>query len=245
MAMEIGYAQGKITGEEIVKYLALSGLAYTIYPEIMKRREARKKAGELGLTVSDSQLQTFADDFRKARHLYSARDMIAFLKNAGLTLSDFESFCESALLTDLLKEHLADERKVEEYFVNNRADFDLARISIITVKDENLAHEITMQVTEDGEDFHALARRHSLDQKSKYSGGHVGLISRKLLGPEIAAKVFNASPEDVLGPFKINGLFQVILVEEVIKADLANREIQDMVKERMFNEWIAPCLTGI
>ncbi|MEW6378740.1 MAG: peptidylprolyl isomerase [bacterium] len=241
--METGYAQGKISDEEIVKYLALTGMAYSIYPEIIRQKEARKKAEELGLTVTDGQLQTFADNFRKARNLYSARDMIAFLKNAGLTLTDFEFFCESALLTDLLKEHLADEKKVEEYFVNNRSDFDLARISIIAVKEENLANEIIMQVTEDGEDFHGLARKYSLDPKSKYSGGHVGLVSRHLLGPELAARVFNASPEDVLGPFKINDLFQVILVEEVMKADLASQEVRNGIKDRIFNEWIAQSLT--
>ncbi|MEW5801688.1 MAG: peptidylprolyl isomerase [bacterium] len=236
--METGYAQGKISFEEIVKFLALSGMAYSIYPEVIKYKETRKKAGELGLTVSDEQLQTFADNYRKARDLYSARDTHAFLENSGLTAGDLESFCESMILIDLLKEHLADERKVEECFVNNRADFDLARISIIAVKEENLANEIIMQVTEDGEDFHALARKHSMDQKSKYSGGHIGLISRRLLGPEIAAKVFNASSGDVLGPFKINGLFQLILVEEVIRADLSNLKVKEKVKERIFNEWI-------
>ena len=111
------------------------------------------------------------------------------------------------------------------------------------VADENLANEIVMQVTEDGEDFHRLAREHSIDEQTKCGGGYVGMVSRSMLAPEAAAKVFNAEPGDLVGPFEKEGMSQLILVEEVNRAEL-DEEIKDAIKERIFNEWLAEILKG-
>jgi parvulin-like peptidyl-prolyl isomerase len=163
----------------------------TLLPEVIKCREVIKKAQELRITASDEQLQEFADQYRTVRGLYSSGEMLNFLKNNGLTEDDFETFCEASVLTIALKNHLATERKIEEYFVNNWAEFDQARISMISVKEKALADEILVQIAEEGEDFHKLARKHSTDEATKYSGGYLGRVSRRMLSPDISAKVFN------------------------------------------------------
>lgn len=235
--MKIVYSNDTITPEEVIRFLVLTGQSDAVFSEIIKNKEVTKKANELKIRVSDDQLQQFADKFRTLRGLHSADDMIRFLENAGLSEEDFETFCETSLLATSLKEHLADEKKIEAYFVNNRSDFDCARVSIIVVGDENLANEIIIQVTEDGEDFHELARKHSMDEATKHSGGFVGTVSRRMFPSEIAAKVFNASPGDLLGPFQKDGLFQLILVEEVIRAKL-EEGIKEAIAERIFREWL-------
>ena len=202
-----------------------------------------KKARELNIELPNEQLQQFADDYRNLRGLHSAETMITFLEQAGLTEDDFETFCEVSLLTAVLKEHLADDKKIEVYFVNNRSDFDYARLSIIVVKDEHLAREIIIQVTEDGEDFHALARKHSLDEATKYAGGYAGLHSRQMLPPEVSAKVFNASAGDSLGPFQKDAFFQLIFIEEVVTATL-NDGVKEAIRDRIFREWVSPFLKG-
>jgi len=211
--MKIVYANDTITPVEMVKFLSLTWQSQPIYREIIKRKESMKKAQELKIEISDEELQQFVDNFRSAQGLFSAEATLNFLNNAGLTEDDFEVFCEISLLAAALKDHLADEKKISEYFVNNRSEFDRARISIIVVKEENLANEIVMQVNEDGEDFHALAREHSLDGATKYSGGYAGLVSRTMLTPELGAKVLNAAAGDLLGPFQHDDFYQLILVE--------------------------------
>ena len=223
--MRIVYSNDTITPEEVISFLTLTGQSDAIFSEIIKNKEVIKKANELKIEVSDDQLQQFADKFRALRGLHSAEDMINFLKNTGLKEDDFETFCESSFLAASLKEHLA----------------DCARISIIVVNDENLAKEIIIQVTEDGEDFHDLARKHSLDEATKYSGGFVGMISRRVFTPEVSTKVFSASTDDLLGPFEKDGLFQLILIEEVIRAKLEGG-IKEAITERIFREWLFPFL---
>ena len=234
--MKIVYSHDTITPEEVIKFLTLTGQSDVIFSEIITHREVVKKARELTIGVSEEQLQQFADNLRTLRGLYSAEEMVVFLRNAGLELDDFETFCESSLLTTALKDHLADEKKIQDHFINNRSDFDLARVSIIVVRDENLAHEIIIQVTEDGEDFHGLARRHSLDEATRYRGGYVGMISRQMYPPEVNSKIFSAAAGDLLGPFRKDALFQLILVEEVIRADLDER-VKEAIREKIFRGW--------
>jgi len=241
--MEISYANGSIGPEDVVKYLALSGQSGTIFTEIIRTKEVVTKAQAEGVAASDDDLQEFADNFRSVRGMYGAEETQAFLDSAGLTVDDFEEFCETAVLTNALRDHLAPDSKVEEYFVTNRADFDQARISVIFVSEESLANEIVMQVTEDEEDFHALAREHSLDEQTKYAGGYVGLVHRAMLSPETSAKVFSADDGDVLGPFDRDGMLQLVLTEEVIKAELTDG-VKDAIKERIFSEWLIQALKG-
>ena len=236
--MKITYANDTITPEDVVRFLSLTGQSQSIYNQIIIHKEVVKKAKELGIVISDEQLQRFADNFRSLKGLYSAQEMIDYLERSGLDEDDFEAFCEASLLTADLKEHMAEEKKVEEYFINNRSEFDFARISVIIVGEEGLANEIAMQVTEDGEDFHALARRHSLDEATKYSGGYVGVVSRKMLSPEIAAKVFNADAGDLVGPFQKDERQELIWVEEVIKPELTD-QIKEGIKERIFAQWVS------
>jgi parvulin-like peptidyl-prolyl isomerase len=237
MRVKIVYRGSEITPDEVVSFLALNGQADVVIADMIMHREAVKKAQELGVDVSDEALQRFADSFRTLRSLYTAEEMIRFLESAGLAEDDYEAFCESSLLISLLKEKLADEKTVEAYFVNNRSQFDYARVSVILVGDENLANEISIQVTEEGADFHALARKHSLDEATKYAGGYRGLLTREMFPPEVSTKVFSASPGELLGPYRRDGMFQLILIEEILRASFSG-EVKESIREQIFREWI-------
>jgi len=234
--LEIQYSHGCFNARELIKHLNLTGQGDTVYYELIISREIIKKAQELELKVSTDDIQTCVDNYRVARRLHSAEDTLQFLSRAGLTVEELEQFCDTALLTDAVKDHLADAAKVENYFVNHRSEFDLARISRIVVETENLAREISMQVSEDGEDFHALARMHSVDDTSRYSGGYEGLVSRSAFTPDVSSKVFNAQANDVLGPFKVDKGFLCILLEELIKPELDDR-LKGLVREKIFKDW--------
>ena len=236
--MKLDYAGGSILPEEVVKFLFLSGQSQQILIEMVKNREVLKKAAELGLSVSDEELQEFSDNYRNVRGLTTRQATLRFLETAGLTQDDFEAHCEAAILASAVKDRLADAERIENFFVDNRSEFDRVRVSIIRVPDENLANEIYLQATEDGEDFHALARRFSTDETTKHAGGYAGAIVRGSFSPEISAKIFNAASGDVAGPFQEDGFFILLRVEEVIRAELTG-EVKQAIKDRIFDEWLA------
>jgi hypothetical protein len=239
--VKIKYSGGIIGLDEVIKFLAFTGQTDSLYRGIIARREAIKKAGELKIVAADEELQEFADHLRLTWGLFSSKDMLDFLSQNGLTVDDFADYCEAAVLTRKLKDHLADESKIREHFINNRSEFDLARLSTITVKEESLAGEIVLQVAEEGADFHALARKYSQDESTKHAGGFLGLVPRRHFRPDIAAKVFNAAAGEVVGPFPGDGSLLLIYVEELIRAELNDR-IKDLIKERIFEEWASSFL---
>jgi hypothetical protein len=51
--------------------------------------------------------------------------------------------------------------------------------------------------------------------------------------------VFSASAGDLLGPVQKDGLFQLILIEEVIRAKLEGG-VKEAITERIFREWLFP-----
>lgn len=241
--MRIMHPLAILESDEVVKFMAFAGQSDPLFREIITRREAVKKAGELKIVATEEEMQEFADRFRLARGLSSSKDTFDFLGQNGLTEDDFIEYCETMVLTQKLKDHLANESKIREYFINNRSEFDLVRVSTITVKDEGLAGEIVLQVTEEGADFHALARKYSQDEDTKRAGGFIGLLSRRQFAPDIAAKVFNAAAGEVAGPFPGNGSWRLIYVEERIRAEL-NVRLKELIKERIFEEWASSCLGG-
>jgi parvulin-like peptidyl-prolyl isomerase len=106
------------------------------------------------------------------------------------------------------------------------------------VQEKGLADEIFIQIEEEEKDFFTAAREFSTDESTKYGGGYLGLVTRNSLEPEVAAKVFNASAGDILGPYEREGLFELIMVEEVIRAEL-NKTVQKKIKRALFEEWIS------
>jgi hypothetical protein len=238
------YSGGAIASEEVLKFLSLIGMSSSVLAEMVKRGEIAKKAAELGIKVTDEQLQSFADSFRSARGLHTAEATTQFLQTWGLNDDDLESFCESSVMAQRVEETIASDAAIKDYFANNRSEFDLARVSIIVVEKAGLADEITMQVTQDGEDFHALARKHSVDETTKYAGGYAGMVTRAMLEPEMAAKVFNVSAGEVVGPFNCEGLYRIIMVQVVIRADVKNDEVRSSVKEAIIGKWMSQFLKG-
>lgn len=234
--MKITYARGTIDPEEVVRFLGLIDPSENVLREMIRRKEVANKAKELALEVAPDQLQEFADDFRRSHGLEAAADLLDFLRRAGLSLEDFEAFCKTSVLARLLRDHLADENTIRRYYVNHPLEFDVARISVIFVKAEGLANEIKIRVTEDAEDFHALATRFSRDEETKYGGGHAGKVSRSMLPPEVATRLFQAAPGEVVGPFRVGEDFLLILVEEVIPAELDD-QTTDAIKQKIFQQW--------
>jgi len=168
--MKISYSEGAIRPEEVIHYLVLNGQANAVFREIIRNKEVTQKARQLNIEASDEELQQYANTFRLLNGRHSAEETLRFLKNSGLTEDDFEAFCEASLLTSKLKDHFGEEEKIAEYFVNNRSEFESVEVSGIQVEKESLAEEIMIQVQDEGEDFHALARKYSTDEAPNTQG---------------------------------------------------------------------------
>lgn len=235
--MKIKYGNGSFTADDLVRHLELSGVSQWVFREVIRFREVARKARELGLAATDEEVQQAADEFRTAHGLYSADAMMAFLASAGMSVEEFESHCEVAVWFPKVVDSIATEQRINEYFAENRADLDRVRISRIIVSGESLCREILLQVQEEGEDFHRLARKHSEEEGTRYAGGHIGWVYRRAFSPEIAARIFSASAGEVVGPFPQDGRHCVALVEEVVRADNKSEAVRAVIRTRLMTQW--------
>lgn len=221
--------------QEIIRYLHLKGELSALCEEIQRSSVIRELAKESGLCVEDKELQRYADTYRIARKLHTASEMTEFLKKGGLTLDEFEAFCETSLFAAMVRENHATEERIQDWFFNNRGLLDRVRISYLKVDDEGLASEIDLQLRDDGEDFHKLAVKHSKDEATRFSGGYAGFVRRGTMKPELEFKIFSAECGDLIGPVADDGCFHFFLIEEVKKAEL-NEQTREFVKDRLFDE---------
>lgn len=197
----------------------------------------RQAAGRRGVAATDDELQTEADRFRAERELFDAETTEAWLAGSRLSFADWEAWLEERVTTRKLRDALT-AGKVEEHFAVNRLSFDEADISRIVVGDEGVARELRAQIVDDAADFHALARRHSLDAATRPAGGYAGTVRRADLEAAVEAAIFGARPDAVLGPFKEGrGEWVLIKVDEVRRAKLDDA-LRETIKDQLFAEWL-------
>ena len=194
-------------------------------------------AQKAGLSVSDEELQTAADNFRQRRGLQSAEDTMAWLKERSMSLEDVEDRLSRAILARKLRLQVI-KGKEEQYLAEHRADFDAATISHIVVPDEGLAREIKSQIDDGDEDFGVLARQYSIDTASARAGGYVGRVGRNALSAPVQAAVFGASAGDVVGPVKTDQGYHVIRVEAIDDGALDDAK-KATIANRLFNDYLA------
>ena len=142
----------------------------------------RSEAAQRGLQASDEELQEAADEFRAARRLYEAEDLEKWLIANHFSVEDWERLLEEDILIRKVRDAVT-EREVEQYFAENKLSFDAATISQIVVGAEEVAKELIIQISDEGADFHKLARRHSMDDATRPASGYVGPVRRKTCPP--------------------------------------------------------------
>ncbi|REK77597.1 foldase protein PrsA [Paenibacillus paeoniae] len=192
-------------------------------------------AGKSGITVTDDELQTGIDDFRRQNGLLQVAAAMEWLDQNGLTLEDLGDRVRDGLLESKVAENLATP-KVEPYFYENRLLFDIAIISRIVLKEYGAARELLFRM-EEGGDFHSLAREYSEDVETRRAGGFVGEVGRDSLTSVEAAAVFGAQPGEILGPLKTSHGYLLLKVEEMKSARL-EEPLRSRIGMIIFEEWI-------
>lgn len=196
----------------------------------------RQAAAKRGINVSDDELQQAADEFRAARELYDADTTQTWLDDKKLSYHEWESLLEALVTQKKLREALT-AGLVEQRFVEQKLSFDKAAVSRLVLNDEGVARELRAQIVDDGVDFHALAREHSIHNDTRPAGGYSGEMLRSDMEPALEAAIFGAQPGKVVGPIKTDDGWELVKLERLVPAEL-NDEMRETIKTSIFNEWL-------
>jgi peptidylprolyl isomerase len=228
-----------ITTEDFVKTLKLKGEFDELFDVFIQNKLTVHSAGKLGISIKIEEIQKHADNFRRNHGLCRAKDTQEYFTSLGVTLDDFENFIKETIYREMLINKISNDEAIQEYFSLNSPDFDCVEISHIVLDSEDEAKEILANLGEDPESFSEMAREYSSDVNTKDHDGLIGKIFRGALPAEMDAKVFNASPGDILGPFSLDeGNFEIFMVKAKYPAQL-DESTTMKIRQLIFQKWLA------
>lgn len=225
-----------ITAEDILKQVKLSLQIPDLIQSILSHRIISDAATEAGITVDNEELQQAADTIRALQKLHGAQETFAWLDKHHLSIDDLEEIAHFTIISQKLTTHLFAD-KVEPYFYENQLDYAGVVMYEVVLEDEDLAMELFYSIQEEEISFYDVAHKYIEDKELRRKGGYRGILSRKDLKSEISAAVFAATPPEVLKPIVTSKGMHLILVEEIIQAEL-NDQLRYQIWSELFGEWV-------
>jgi parvulin-like peptidyl-prolyl isomerase len=190
---------------------------------------------QLGITVSEEELQAAGDAFRQENKLLGTSETLAWLAQQRISVEDWSQGVRISLLRQKLKEHLFGEA-IDSHYMSDRDNYKRVALSQILVRDLTEAVKITQALRQGKVSFCVLALEHSKGKQSKENGGFVGVRFLAELLPEIAQAVSEASEGEVIDPVQTKLGYHILRVEKWFPAELA--EVREQVLESLFQGWL-------
>ena len=227
-----------IKNEDILHQVKLSFQIPKMIEGIVTRKIIATALAEAGLKVETEELQKAADEMRLMKQLGNTDATWAWLEKHGLSLEDFEEMVYNHLSSIKLAQHLFWEQ-VEPYFFAHQLDYAGAVMYEVVFdnEDEDLALDFFYSMCEGEIGFPEIARQYIQDPELRRRTGYRGVVSRKELKPEISAAVFAAKPPTILKPIVTNGGVHLILVDEIIPAQL-DEQRRSQILATLFKSWL-------
>jgi peptidylprolyl isomerase len=224
--------------DDFVRTLKLTGQFESLIEQLVRDKLTVKAARKQGIRVPVEEIQERADQFRRVRGLHRAADMNNYLDTFGVSLDDFETFITDSLYQEKMMALVCSDKAVEEYFKLNSPRFDSIEISHIVLDTEGKAKEMVSYLRDDPDSFAEMAREHSIAD-TREQGGLIGKVLRGSLKSDIEAKVFNAAPGDLLGPFASpdRSFFEIFMVNAKHPATL-DEDTAAEVRRLLREEWL-------
>jgi parvulin-like peptidyl-prolyl isomerase len=225
-----------ITAEDIFKQVKLSLQIPDLIQSIVSHKIITDAATEAGITVDKEELQQAADTIRLLQKLHGAKETFAWLEKHHLSIDDLEEIAYFTTISQKLMTHLF-ANKVEPYFYENQLNYAGVVMYEVVFQDEDLAMELFYSIQEQEISFYDVAHKYIKDKELRRKGGYGGILSRKDLKSEISAAVFGTTPPEVLKPIVTSNGIHLILVEEIIQAEL-NDQLRYQIVSDLFVEWV-------
>ncbi|MBD1929924.1 peptidylprolyl isomerase [Trichocoleus sp. FACHB-90] len=224
------------TNEDIIAYLRRSHKIAEIAAFAECDALVLNICEQLGITVSDEELQAAGDAFRLEHKLLGASETSTWLQKQRITVEDWSQGIRVALLTKKLKEHLFGDT-VDAHYLSNRNDYKRVALSQILVGDLIEARKVTYAIREENASFCALALEHSKGKQSQENGGFVGIRFLSALLPEIAQAISEAKEGEVIEPVQTRLGYHIIKIEKWFPTELSE-SVREEILESLFQVWL-------
>jgi parvulin-like peptidyl-prolyl isomerase len=211
---------------------------------LVQREEYTREAGDLGIEVTDAQIEKKLDEVRKQ---YFENDQTKFekgLKDQGYTVASFREDVRSQLITEAIYDKVTNSVKVTDadvrsYYDKNGSEFAVAEsrdVRHILVKTKAEADKLHSELASGG-DFAALAKASSLDPGSKDQGGKLTVTRGQTVAPFDKA-AFALKTNELSQPVKTEFGYHLIQPVADVKPGSVTpfTQVKSQIKSRLESE---------
>ncbi len=225
-----------INSDEVTSQVKLSCQLPEVMEEIVKRKLILEAVVELGITVSNHEIQQAADSIRSANNLSTSKDTFFWLEKYALSIEDFERIAYYSLISQKLATYLFAD-KVKPYFLENKLIYTSIVMYEILVEDKDLANNLFYLIKEGKNSFFDLAYKYIQNVDLRRQLGYKGIVKSTDLGTEFLTPLLEAKPPEVLQPIYSVAGHHLIFVEEIIRPTL-DESLYNRILLDLFHSWL-------
>ena len=235
---DIDFRGTAISTQEIIQFLKQKTRLKEVCEQILRDKIIERATASRNIVVTPEEIQTEAEEIRRAKRLEKASDTMAWLQEELNTVEEWEIAIAKNLLAKKLASHLFD-KQVEPYFAQHRLDFDQFILYQLVVPYEKLAQELFYQIEEEEISFYQAAHLYDIDENRRFVCGYEGEVHRWNFAPDITAAIFKTPVpvNEIIGPIRSELGYHLFRIEAHIPAQLTSEQRQEIV-DRLFKQWL-------
>src|SRR4051794_12134765 len=178
-----------------------------------------------GVKVTDAEVKKSFDEQKKQSFPKEA-DYKKFLQTSGQKPEDIMQRVKLDLLSNKIREKVVkgkdkvSDKAIADFYNKNKARFaqpEKRDLRVVLTKDKAKADEAKAAL-EDGDSWKTVAKKYSIDDTSKASGGKLPAQAKGTLDKELDDAVFSAKKNELKGPIKTQYGYYVFDVTDVTEA---------------------------
>lgn len=218
----------RVNGEAIPAAELRSELLKRFGPDVLRdlvhQRLILQEAAKRNVKADASQIE------KRLKEMKAQPEVQAMLKSGQVEEADLRrNLTTMGPLDTLVKGQLTIEEE-NQFFKQHRSELESLTVQQILLLDKAEAEKIHGEATRGGADFAALAKKYSLDSRTKSQGGLLGEVHRGELEPELAETLFAMKPGQVSEPIESEDGIHIF---RVISSKTGLDELRPQIQERL------------
>lgn len=219
----------------------------------------RGEAEELGLTVTDKQVETELASIKK-QNFPTEKAYQKFLKESNFTEEDVTQRVELQVLSQKIQQQISQEAppasssEIADYYDSSKETQFTTKASrdvrLVVNRNEAKAKEAKEALDEDDSvaNWKKVAAKYSSDPTSKNKGGLQKEISEELLQGPLKKAIYGSATGEVVGPVNFQGNFFVVEVEKLnpekvkalgeVKSQIST-QLSQQKQQEFFSEFVS------
>jgi foldase protein PrsA len=202
------------------------------------------EADAMNIKVTDAEVKKAFEEQKKQSFPKDA-DYKTFIKTSGQTEADILQRVKLDLLSNKIRDKIVagkdkvSDKAIADFYNKNKARFaqpekrDLRVVLTKTKANADKAHA----ALEGGDSWNSVAKKYSIDDTSKASGGKLPAQAKGTLDKELDDAVFSAKKDELVGPIKTQYGYYVFSVTGITEASQQTlAEAKETIKQTLASQ---------